>query len=117
MEIAAELLGEAGFSLGMARDGEEAVEAVRNSRLGEYDLVLMDIQMPKMNGFEATREIRKLPDNRLADIPIFAMTANAFAEDVSDCLKAGMDAHIAKPVNLKIMLSEIRKYAGKRHEK
>ena len=72
--------------------------------------------MPVMNGLEATREIRSLPDTGKAAIPIIALTANAFAEDVSDCIKAGMDAHIAKPVNLKIMISEIRKYAGKRHE-
>lgn len=81
MEIAAELLKEAGFSLDTACDGSVAVDKVKNSQPGYYDLVLMDIQVPRMNGFEATRVIRKLSNKRLSDIPIFAMTANAFFDE------------------------------------
>ena len=113
MEIAAELLTEAGFSIGTACDGEDAVEAVRNSAPGEYDLVLMDIQMPKMNGFEATRAIRSLPDKRLADIPIFAMTANAFEEDRQNALSAGMNGHIAKPLDIPKLFDTLRELFSK----
>ena len=100
MEIAAELLKEAGFSLDTACDGSESVDKVKNSQPGYYDLVLMDIQMPRMNGFEATRVIRKLSNKRLSDIPIFAMTANAFEEDRQEALNAGMNGHIAKPLDI-----------------
>lgn len=113
MEIAAELLKEAGFNLGTASDGTEAVEKIKNSAPGEYDLVLMDIQMPKMNGFEATQAIRQLPDKRLADIPIFAMTANAFEEDRQKALSAGMNGHIAKPLDIPKLFDTLRELFSK----
>ena len=115
-EIINSLLESRGMTADRAENGSECVKILEEAAPDKYSLIFMDIQMPVMNGLEATREIRSLPDTGKAAIPIIAMTANAFAEDVSDCIKAGMDAHIAKPVNLKIMISEIRKYAGKRHE-
>ena len=85
---------------------------MRNAVEGQYDLILMDIQMPKMNGYEATKEIRKLPNANAADIPIIAMTANAFEEDKQNALAAGMNGHIAKPIDVDKLiqtLSEILK--------
>ncbi len=98
-EIACVILQEMGFSVEVAVNGLEAVEKVKNSEPGQYDLILMDIQMPKMNGYEATREIRKLDNERLASIPIVAMTANAFDNDRQQALINGMDEHIGKPIN------------------
>ena len=99
-EIAMEILKEAGFLVDTAEDGVEAVEKMEQSAPGQYDLILMDIQMPRMDGYEATRRIRALPDPRKADIPIFAMTANAFEEDRQNALNAGMNGHIAKPLDI-----------------
>ncbi|MBQ1502241.1 MAG: response regulator, partial [Firmicutes bacterium] len=99
-EIAMMLLGDMGFTLDTAENGKIAVEMVANSAPGEYNAVLMDIQMPVMNGYEATRAIRALADPQLANIPIIAMTANAFAEDVQAAREAGMNAHIAKPIDV-----------------
>ena len=85
---------------------------MRSAAEGQYDLILMDIQMPKMNGYEATKEIRKLPNANAADIPIIAMTANAFEEDRQNALAAGMNGHIAKPIDVDKLiqtLSEILK--------
>ena len=85
---------------------------MRSAAEGQYDLILMDIQMPKMNGYEATKEIRKLPNANAADIPIIAMTANAFEEDKQNALAAGMNGHIAKPIDVDKLiqtLSEILK--------
>lgn len=110
MEIAAELLKEAGFTLDMAYDGTEAVEKIKTSEPGYYDLVLMDIQMPVMNGFEATKQIRRLSDRRLADIPIFAMTANAFEEDRQRALNAGMNGHIAKPLDIPKLFETLKEF-------
>lgn len=81
-------------------DGINAVEIVANSVPGQYDLILMDIQMPLMDGYTATREIRTLSDPRIADIPIIALTANAFDTDKREALKAGMNGYIAKPVKI-----------------
>ena len=78
----------------------EAVEKMEQSAPGQYDLILMDVQMPRMDGYEATRRIRALPDPRKAGIPIFAMTANAFEEDKQNALNAGMNGHIAKPLDM-----------------
>ena len=120
MEIAAELLKEAGFELDMAYDGTEAVEKVRNSEPGYYDLVLMDIQMPVMNGYEATKQIRQLSDKRLAEIPIFAMTANAFEEDRQNALNAGMNGHIAKPLDIPKLFETLKNFfknIDEKHEK
>ena len=103
-EIAMEILKEAGFLVDTAEDGAEAVERMKQAAPGQYDLILMDIQMPRMDGYEATRNIRALPDPRKADVPIFAMTANAFEEDRQNALRAGMNGHIAKPLDIPHLL-------------
>ena len=99
-EIALLMLEEAGFMVEEAENGKIAVDKVSASQPGYYQLVLMDIQMPVMNGYEATQAIRALPDPKLASIPIIAMTANAFAEDVQTAKDAGMDGHLAKPISM-----------------
>lgn len=96
-EIAQAILRDAGFRVDIANDGDVAVERLQDSKQGEFDLVLMDIQMPKMDGYAATREIRTLPSDA-ANVPIVAMTANAFEEDKQKTIRAGMNAHIAKPI-------------------
>ena len=103
-EIAEEILTESGFAVETAEDGTVAVEKVKNSAPGYYDLILMDVQMPVMNGYEATKAIRALEDPRLASIPIVAMTANAFDEDRKQALKSGMDAHVSKPINVENLM-------------
>ena len=107
-EIAVEILQEAGFSIETAGDGMAAVEKMRHAAAGTYDLVLMDVQMPKMDGYEATREIRKLSDPEKASIPIIAMTANAFAEDRQKAFESGMDGYIAKPIDISKMLETLK---------
>ena len=99
-EIAVAILGDAGFTTDVAGNGQIALEMLRKSEPGFYKLVLMDVQMPVMNGYEATREIRRLPDQKLAKIPIIAMTANAFEEDRQEALRCGMNGHIAKPIDV-----------------
>ena len=103
-EIAVEILQEAGFVLDMADDGAVAVEKMKAAEPGQYDLILMDIQMPIMDGYEATGQIRKLENPNLARIPIIAMTANAFDEDRKAALDAGMNGHIAKPIDVPKLL-------------
>ena len=100
-EIAIMILEEAGFNVDYATNGEEAVEKVKN---GNYDAVLMDIQMPIMNGYEATAAIRQLENKKLANVPIIAMTANAFSEDVKAAKAAGMNGHISKPLDIPKMM-------------
>jgi CheY-like chemotaxis protein len=99
-EIVAEILGERGYRVVAAINGKDAVDLVRSSRPGEIYAILMDIQMPIMDGYEATRAIRGLDDSRLARIPIIAMTANAFNEDRKRAMNAGMNAYITKPIDV-----------------
>ena len=108
-EIAVELLKEEGFILDTAEDGTIAVEKMRTAKPGQYDLILMDIQMPIMDGYEATRQIRKLPNPETANIPIVAMTANAFEEDRQKALEAGMNEHVSKPIDLASLLEAVKK--------
>ncbi len=103
-EIALAILETAGFEVETASDGSEAVELMKEKDAGHYDLILMDIQMPIMNGYEATRAIRSLDEAEKASIPIIAMTANAFEEDKKNAYAAGMDAHITKPIDVKALL-------------
>ena len=103
-EIAIMILEGAGFIVDFATNGKEAVEKVSASKVGDYDAILMDIQMPIMNGYEAAQAIRKLENPVLANIPIIAMTANAFSEDVKTALNAGMNGHIAKPIDIPKMM-------------
>lgn len=104
MEITTTVLEEAGFVVGQAVNGQAALEKIATAAPGQYALVLMDIQMPVMDGYEATRRIRALPDPEKAQIPIVAMTANAFAEDRENALAAGMNEHIAKPFDIHTLL-------------
>ncbi|MCM1103764.1 MAG: response regulator [Clostridium sp.] len=99
-EIAVAILGDAGFTTEVAENGRVAVEMLSRSEPGYYQLVLMDVQMPEMDGYEATAQIRKLKDPKLSNIPIIAMTANAFEEDKQEALRSGMNGHIAKPINI-----------------
>ncbi len=107
-EIALEILQEAGFLMDVADDGSIAVDKVKNAKPGWYDLVLMDIQMPIMNGYEAAKKIRELDNKELSGIPIIAMTANAFDEDRKAAFDAGMDGHIAKPIDIPKLMELIR---------
>lgn len=113
-EIASELLSEAGLVVDRARDGAEACEMFEASPAGHFDAVLMDVQMPNMNGYDATRCIRALDRADAANVPIIAMSANAFAEDVSASLASGMDAHLSKPIDMRRVLATIIKFVRKR---
>ncbi len=107
MEIANMILTQAGFTVETAENGKIALDMVASSGPGYYDAILMDIQMPEMDGYEATRAIRALPDRQLAEIPILAMTANAFKEDERAAEQAGMQAHIAKPIDVGILMKTL----------
>ena len=106
-EIAVAILENAGFSVDVAEDGSIALEMVRKSEPGYYQAVLMDVQMPVMDGYEATQHIRKLENPELASIPIIAMTANAFTEDREAALKCGMNGHIAKPIDVQVLFETL----------
>ena len=107
-EIAMAILNEYGFQVDTAEDGAEAVEKIRNSAPGDYELVLMDIQMPVMNGYEAAKQIRALDDPALAEITILAMTANAFDEDRKKALECGMDGFLSKPIVIKDLIDALQ---------
>ena len=108
-EIISMLLQMQGIEAERAVNGQKALQRMAGAREGEFDLVFMDIQMPVMNGIEATKAIRKLEDPWASRIPIIAMTADAFSENVAECLAAGMNGHIAKPIDMKLVLKEIRR--------
>ena len=109
-EIATELLREEGCAVDRAKDGVECVDMLEKAANGTYRLILMDIQMPVMNGYDAAKKIRRMDDPQKAGIPIIAMTANAFSEDKQAALDAGMNDHVAKPINMNILVPTIRKY-------
>ena len=109
-EIAVELLQEEGCTVDRAKDGVECVDMLEKAANGTYQLIFMDIQMPVMNGYDATKKIRRMDDPQKADIPIIAMTANAFSEDKQAALDAGMNDHIAKPINMNVLVPTIQKY-------
>ena len=109
-EIAAELLQEEGCTVDRAKDGVECVDMLEKAANGTYQLILMDIQMPVMNGYDAATKIRRMDDPQKAEIPIIAMTANAFSEDKQAALDAGMNDHVAKPINMNVLVPTIRKY-------
>ena len=106
-EIATAILEEAGMVVELGRDGVEAVNKMVVATEDQYDLILMDIQMPKMDGYTATREIRTLANNQKVNIPIIAMTANAFEEDKQKAFAAGMNGHIAKPIDVNILMETL----------
>ena len=108
-EIAQEILSKYGFRIDVAENGKEAVKKVSSSKPGDYDIVLMDIQMPVMDGHEATRQIRKLDNPKLASIPIIAMTANAFNEDRKAAEECGMNGFISKPINMNEVIETLKK--------
>ena len=114
LEIAVMILEHNGFVVETAENGKEALDKITASQPGYFDAVLMDIQTPVMDGYAATRAIRALDDERLANIPILAMTANAFKEDELVAKEAGMQAHIAKPLEVNKMMLTIARVLGLR---
>ena len=108
-EIISNMLGMFGITTERAENGRICVEKMSTAAEGSYDLIFMDVQMPEMNGLDATRAIRKLDNSWASSIPIIAMTADAFSENVAECLNAGMDGHIAKPIDMKLVIKEIRR--------
>lgn len=115
-EILSELLELEEASCEIAENGLKALERFRDSVPGEFDAILMDVQMPVMNGHEATRAIRVLDREDAKRIPIIAMTANAFTEDEKAALDAGMDAHVSKPLNIELLKKVIRQLSNERKE-
>ena len=109
-EVLSELLELYGIAADRAQNGQECVDMLCAAPPDRYTLIFMDIQMPVLNGYEAARKIRALNDTVRANTPIIAMTADAFAEDVAACRKAGMNGHLAKPIDLNLVLAEIQKY-------
>ena len=109
-EIATELLQEEGCTVDRAKDGVECVDMLEKAANGMYQLILMDVQMPVMNGYDAAKKIRRMDDPQKANIPIIAMTANAFSEDKQVALDAGMNDHVAKPINMSVLVPTLRKY-------
>ena len=109
-EIAQELLKDLGITVVTVPDGSQALDLVACSSPGEFDLILMDVQMPHMDGYAATRAIRSLSNPELASIPILAMTANAFEEDRQAALAAGMNGHIPKPIDIRKLLEELDRF-------
>jgi CheY-like chemotaxis protein len=109
-EIAEEILKEAGLRVTSAANGQEAVEVISQAAEDEFDLILMDIQMPVMDGYEACRRIRKLENKKKAGIPILAMTADAFEEDRIRALQAGMDGHLSKPISREVLYRELNRH-------
>ena len=107
-EIACEILSEYGFLIDTAHNGVEALDKIMHCQDNEYDLIIMDVQMPIMDGYEATRRIRALDDPRLASIPILAMTANAFEEDRRDAKECGMDGFLSKPINIEEIVAGLK---------
>ena len=113
-EIATEILKSLGMKVDYAADGMEAVEIMSSEAGNQYDMIFMDIQMPKMDGYTATREIRTLKDTKKANVPIIAMTANAFDEDRKKAIKAGMNGHIAKPIDVNVILQNLDRIFGQK---
>ena len=109
-EIAKDVLNDAGFEVDTAEDGTIAVEKMTNARPGQYDLILMDVQMPIMDGYEATKRIRSMENPDVANIPILAMTANAFEEDRQNAIAAGMNEHLAKPIDIEKLVNTLAKF-------
>ena len=109
-EIAEEILKETGFMVESAPDGTDAVDMVKASEEYYYDVILMDVQMPIMDGYEATKIIRTLPREDVRDMPIIAMTANAMDEDKEEALKSGMNDHIAKPIDMDLFMEVLGKF-------
>ncbi len=108
-EIISAMLAMFGITTDRAENGRVCVDMIQAAAEGSYELIFMDVQMPEMNGLEATRTIRKLENSWASSIPIIAMTADAFSENVTECLDAGMNGHIAKPVDIKLVIKEIRR--------
>ena len=108
-EIISALLSMYGITSERAENGRIVLEKIKKAKKNDYSLVFMDIQMPEMNGLDATRAIRKLDNGWMSSIPIIAMTADAFAENIAECLDAGMNGHISKPIDIKLVIKEIRR--------
>lgn len=113
VEILAALLELAGASCEICRNGREIVQKFAEAKPGQYDMILMDVQMPVMNGYEATRAIRRGANPQGKEISILAMTANAFADDIQRSMEAGMNAHISKPMDLQMLEEKVREYRRK----
>ena len=109
-EIAVEILSSTGATVDTATNGLEALEIMTSVSIDYYNLIFMDIQMPVMDGYEATRRIRLLPHLNMTRIPIVAMTANAFSEDILHAVKAGMNNHLSKPIDIKALIKVLNTY-------